>query len=51
MSVHTLELQITRIHRLLGITQNQRTIRIYCRQLVAFMEKRKALTDSQSVTA
>lgn len=44
MTVLHIELQIARIYRLISLNTNTKTLRVYCRQLVMFMEKIKTLT-------
>ena len=42
--IEMIEQQIRNIYELINITQNDRTIRMYCRMLVSRMEHKKALT-------
>ncbi|MEC0231148.1 hypothetical protein [Paenibacillus alba] len=42
--IEMVEQQIRNIYELINITQNDRTIRMYCRMLVIRMEHKKALT-------
>lgn len=42
--IEMVEQQIRNIYELINITQNDRTIRMYCRMLVNRMEHKKSLT-------